>query len=57
MSVFFTIVVMVLQGCATPVRLPAVPAAFEDQAQVPGLAYVRYRMGFEKDLLQELPSQ
>jgi hypothetical protein len=49
-SIFFTILAMGLQGCATPARLPAVPAALEDQAQVPGLANVRYMMGFEKDL-------
>jgi hypothetical protein len=49
-SISFTILAMVLQGCATAVRLPAVPAASEDQTQVPHLADVRYRMGSEKDL-------
>ncbi|SPQ01855.1 putative esterase of the alpha-beta hydrolase superfamily [Candidatus Sulfobium mesophilum] len=50
MTVVLTIFVMFLQGCATPARLPAVPQGLEDQAQVPGLADVRYRVGFEKDM-------
>ncbi|HXX57518.1 MAG TPA: patatin-like phospholipase family protein [Thermodesulfovibrionales bacterium] len=49
-TVVITIFVMVLQGCATPARQSAVPAGLEDQAQVPGLSDVRYRIGYAKDM-------
>jgi len=52
-SAIFTAVIMILtmglQGCATPIRQAAVPMGMEDQAQVPGFADVRYRIGFGKD--------
>ena len=41
---------MALQGCATPARQAAVPMGLEDQAQVPGLSDVRYRIGLGKDM-------
>src|SRR5512135_2474478 len=50
MTVVFTISLMVLQGCATPPRQAAVPMGLEDQAQVPGLSDVRYRIGLGKDM-------
>lgn len=50
LTVALTISVMVLQGCATPARQAAVPMGLEDQAQVPGLPDVRYRIGFGKDM-------
>jgi len=43
--VVLTIFVMALQGCATPARQIAVPMGLEDQAQVPGFADMRYRIG------------
>ncbi len=52
-SVIFTIILtiftMALQGCATPARQAAVPMGMEDQAQVPGFAGDRYRIGYGKD--------
>jgi predicted acylesterase/phospholipase RssA len=50
MTVVLTIVVMVMQGCATPQRLAAVPMGMEDQAQVPGFSDIRYRVGVAKDM-------
>lgn len=35
----------VLQGCAAPTRLAAVPVDLQDKAEIPGLANVRYRVG------------
>ena len=49
-TVILTILAMTLQGCATPERQAAVPIGMEDQAQVPGFADVRYRIGFGKDM-------
>ena len=40
------------QGCAGPVRRDAVPAAFTDQAVIPGMADVRYRVGIDTEALQ-----
>ena len=37
-------------GCATLVRQPAVPKSLEDQAHIPGLEQVRYRIGDPEDL-------
>ncbi len=48
--VVLAIFVMALQGCATPTRQAAVPMGLEDQAQVPGLADVRYRVGVARDM-------
>ncbi|MEY6430858.1 patatin-like phospholipase family protein [Thioalkalicoccus limnaeus] len=44
--------VLLGQGCAGPVRKEAVPAAFTDQAIVPGMAEVRYRVGIDTEALQ-----
>ncbi len=49
-TVVLTILPMALQGCATPARQAAVPMGLEDQAQVPGFADVRYRIGVAKDM-------
>jgi len=49
-SIVLFIFAMGLQGCATPARQPAVPLGMEDEAQVPGLPDVRYRIGFDKDM-------
>jgi predicted patatin/cPLA2 family phospholipase len=49
-SVAFTILAMILQGCATPARQPAVPMGLQDQAQVPGFSDVRYRIGSGRDM-------
>ena len=45
--------VAVLQGCATPPRLPAVPVELQGRAVIPGLAEVRYRPGVDNDRLAE----
>lgn len=50
LKVVLVISIVVLQGCATLERQPAVPMGMEDQAQVPGLSDVRYRIGFGKDM-------
>jgi hypothetical protein len=49
-KVVLVISVMVLQSCAPLVRQAAVPTGLEDQAQVPGLPDVRYRIGNAKDM-------
>src|SRR5512139_2627309 len=49
LTVVLAILVMVLQGCATPARQAAVPMGLEDQAQVPGFTDVRYRIGISTD--------
>jgi hypothetical protein len=38
-------VLAVIQGCAAPHRLAAVPVGLQDRAEQPGLAGVRYRVG------------
>ena len=43
----------VLQGCATPGRLPAVPPELQGKVVVPGLSDVRYRPGVDNDRLAE----
>ena len=47
------LVTAVLQGCATPGRLPAVPSELQGKAVIPGLAEVRYRPGVDNDRLAE----
>lgn len=39
-------------GCATPPRQPAVPDQLQNQAQIPGLEKVRYRIGNPDDLAE-----
>lgn len=47
-------VVVIIQGCSGPKRHSAVPASFTDQANVPGMKGVRYRLNIDKDpLLKE----
>jgi hypothetical protein len=47
-TVVLAIVSIGVQGCATQARQAAVTIGFEDEAQVPGFADVRYRIGFDK---------
>lgn len=44
--------ILLAQGCAGPVRKEAVPAAFTNQAVIPGMAEVRYRVGIDTEALQ-----
>jgi hypothetical protein len=41
---------LLLQGCATPTRQPAVPENLQNQARLPGLEGIRYRVGNPDDL-------
>jgi hypothetical protein len=43
-------VLLLFQGCATPPRQPAVPEKSQNQAQIPGLENIRYRIGNPDDL-------
>lgn len=45
-------VLLLFQGCATPPRQPAVPEKLQNQAQIPGLEKVRYRIGNPDDLAE-----
>jgi Patatin-like phospholipase len=45
-------VLLMFQGCATPPRQPAVPEKLQNQAQIPGLEKVRYRIGNPDDLAE-----
>jgi hypothetical protein len=53
--IFLSLVVQLLmQGCATPSRQIAVPVALQDEAQIPGLPDIRYRVGKDQtDLARE----
>jgi predicted acylesterase/phospholipase RssA len=44
------VVLLLAPGCATPPRQPAVPENLQNQARIPGLENVRYRMGNPDDL-------
>jgi len=44
------LVLLFAPGCATPPRQPAVPEKLQNQAQIPGLESVRYRIGNPDDL-------
>ena len=46
------LVLLFAPGCATPPRQPAVPEKLQDQAQIPGLEKVRYRIGNPDDLTE-----
>lgn len=46
------IALLLFQGCATPPRQPAVPEKLQNQAQIPGLEKVRYRIGNPDDLAE-----
>ena len=43
-------VLLLFQGCATPPRQPAVPENLQNQARIPGLENIRYRIGNPDDL-------
>lgn len=43
---------LLAQGCAGPLRKEAVPAAITNQAVIPGMAEVRYRVGIDTEALQ-----
>ncbi len=45
-------VLLLFQGCATPPRQPAVPEKLQNQAQIPGLENIRYRIGNPDDLTE-----
>jgi hypothetical protein len=45
----FVAAAILLQGCAGPVRKDAVPESLTADAQVPGLADVRYRIGVDNE--------
>ncbi len=45
-------VLLLFQGCATPPRQPAVPEKLQNQAQIPGLENIRYRIGNPDDLAE-----
>ena len=47
--IVFLLVMIVLQGCATPSRMDAVPLELQGSAVIPGLSGVRYRVGFDTD--------
>jgi hypothetical protein len=53
-SIWITLVslaaLLLLQGCATPTRQPAVPENLQNQARIPGLEGIRYRVGNPDDL-------
>lgn len=46
------IVLLLAPGCATPTRQPAVPEKLQNQAQIPGLEKVRYRIGNPDDIAE-----
>ena len=46
--------VLALGGCASPVRLPAVPGALQYEAVVPGMPNIRYRQPQVDALLKDL---
>lgn len=46
------VTLFVAQGCATPSRQPAVPEKLQNQAQIPGLEKIRYRIGNPEDLAE-----
>ncbi|MFZ1641407.1 MAG: patatin-like phospholipase family protein [Candidatus Contendobacter sp.] len=45
-------VLLLAPGCATPPRQPAVPDKLQNQAQIPGLEKIRYRIGNPDDLAE-----
>jgi hypothetical protein len=53
-SIWMTLVslaaLLLIQGCATPTRQPAVPENLQNQARIPGLEGIRYRVGNPDDL-------
>jgi len=53
MTLLISLIVLILApGCATPTRQPAVPDKLQNQAQIPGLEKIRYRIGSPDDLAE-----
>lgn len=46
------VVLWLAPGCATPPRQPAVPDQLQNQAQIPGLEKIRYRIGNLDDIAE-----
>ena len=46
------VVLLLAPGCATPPRQPAVPDKLQNQAQIPGLEKIRYRIGNPDDIAE-----
>ena len=46
------VVLWLATGCATPTRQPAVPEKWQNQAQIPGLEKIRYRIGNPDDIAE-----
>jgi len=46
------VVLLLAPGCATPPRQPAVPEKLQNQARIPGLENVRYRVGNPDDMAE-----
>ena len=53
MGAVLILLTAVLQGCAGPQRLPAVPLELQDQVVVPGLEEVRYRPAQDLQMIVE----
>lgn len=49
---FGLVVLLLAPGCATPPRQPAVPERLQNQAQIPGLEKIRYRIGNPGDMAE-----
>jgi hypothetical protein len=49
----FLLLTALLQGCAGPGRLPAVPSELQGRVVIPGLSEVRFRPGVDDDKLRE----
>jgi Patatin-like phospholipase len=45
------VVPLILHGCTTPPRLAAVPVELQDEARIPGIDNIRYRVGKGEDSL------
>ena len=46
------VVLLLAAGCSTLTRKPAVPEMLQNQAQLPGLGQIRYRIGNREDLAE-----
>jgi predicted patatin/cPLA2 family phospholipase len=51
-AVLIGLVLLLAAGCASLTRKPAVPVSLQNQAQLPGLGNIRYRMGNPEDLAE-----
>ena len=50
--IFMVAALLLAQGCAGPVRQAAVPPAMTEQAVIPGLEEVRYRIGIDNEAIE-----